>query len=77
MIKNNNQKKTILITGENSRFSYFLKDDLKSYKTYFASKKDFDILSLKKMKNFIKDKKIKYLIHIVGILCTRFRSNFI
>jgi dTDP-4-dehydrorhamnose reductase len=65
--KNKHSKDSILITGKNSRFCSFLKKDLIDYKTYFTSKKSFNILNLKQMKNYLKDKKIKYLIHIAGL----------
>ena len=55
-------KKIILVTGANSRFCQFLRKDLKKYKTFFTTKKQFDILNLKKMEKFLKSKKIKYLI---------------
>ncbi len=68
MIKKNRYSKgPILITGKNSRFCNFLKKDLEGYKTYFTSKKDFNILNLKQIENFIKNKKIKYLVHIAAL----------
>jgi len=60
-------KKIILVTGANSRFCQFLRKDLKKYKTFFTTKKQFDILNLKKMEKFLKSKKIKYLIHVAGL----------
>ena len=65
--KDKHANDSILITGENSRFCNFLKKDLINYKTYFTSKRNFNILNIKQMKNFIKNKKIKYLIHIAGL----------
>ena len=65
--KNRYSKGPILITGKNSRFCNFLKKDLEGYKTYFTSKKDFNILNLKQIENFIKNKKIKYLVHIAAL----------
>jgi dTDP-4-dehydrorhamnose reductase len=65
--KDKHANDSILITGENSRFCNFLKKDLIDYKTYFTSKKNFNILNLKQMRNYIKNKKIKYLIHIAGL----------
>lgn len=61
------KKKTVLVTGATSRFCRFLKNDLTKFSVYFTNKKNFDILNLKKMRNFIKDKKIDYLIHIAGL----------
>ncbi len=60
-------KKKILITGKNSRFCKFLKNDLKKFNTIFTSKENFDICNYTKMKNFVRNKKIKYLIHIAGL----------
>ena len=60
-------RKRILITGKNSRFCKFLKNDLKRFNTIFTSKANFDVLNYTKMKNFIKNKKIDYLIHIAGL----------
>ena len=60
-------KQKILITGKNSRFCKYLKNDLKKYNTIFTSKEMFDVCNYNKMKNFIKNKKIKYLIHVAGL----------
>ena len=60
-------KKKILITGKNSRFCKFLKEDLKNFNTIFTSKKNFNILNFSQMEKFVKNKKIRYLIHIAGL----------
>ena len=60
-------RKRILITGKNSRFCKFLKNDLKRFNTIFTSKENFDVLNYTKMKNFINNKKVDYLIHIAGL----------
>jgi dTDP-4-dehydrorhamnose reductase len=60
-------RKRILITGKNSRFCKFLKNDLKRFNTIFTSKENFNVLNYTKMKNFIKNKKVDYLIHIAGL----------
>ena len=60
-------KKNILITGANSRFCKYLKSDLMNYKTFFTTKKNFNILDFNQMKKYIKNKNIKYLIHIAGL----------
>ena len=60
-------KKNILVTGGSSRFCKYLKNDLINQNTFFTNKKIFDILDIKKMENFIKNKKIKYVIHIAGL----------
>ncbi len=61
------KKKTILVTGSTSRFCKFLKNDLKNYSVYFTNKKNFNILDYRKMKSFVKNKKIDYLVHIAGL----------
>ena len=60
-------KKKIIITGKNSRFCKFLKEDLKNFNTIFTSKKNFNILNFSQMEKFVKNKKIRYLIHIAGL----------
>ena len=62
-------KKKILVTGKSSRFCKFLKNQLNPKDTIFVSKKEFNILNLKSMTNFLKDSKIKikYLIHVAGL----------
>ena len=52
-------KKKILITGKNSRFCKFLKNDLKNFDAIFTTKKDFNYLNFNQMENFIKKKHIK------------------
>ena len=66
MVFSSIKKNKILITGKNSRFCKFLKEDLEDFKTIFTSKKEFDILNFSQMDKFLRDKKIKYLIHIAG-----------
>ncbi len=60
-------RKNILVTGGTSRFCRFLKKDLINENAFFADKKIFNILDIRKMENFIKKKKIKFLIHIAGL----------
>ena len=62
-------KKKILVTGKSSRFCKFLKNQLNPKDTIFVSKKEFNILDLKSMTNFIQSSKIKikYLIHVAGL----------
>ena len=62
-------KKKILVTGKSSRFCKFLKNQLNPKNTIFVSKKEFNILDLKSMTNFLKNSKIKikYLIHVAGL----------
>ena len=67
MVFKNNLKEHILITGSNSRFCKFLKEDLKKFKTSFTTKKNFNLLNYKQMEKFIQNKNIKYLIHVAGL----------
>ena len=67
MVFSSVNKKKIIITGKNSRFCKFLKKDLETFSTIFTTKKNFNILNFSQMENFIKGKKIKYLIHIAGL----------
>ena len=60
-------KKKILVTGKSSRFCKFLQKKLSAKNTIFTSKKEFDILNFKKIKNYLNKKKIKYLIHVAGL----------
>lgn len=61
--------KKILVTGKSSRFCKYLKNHLSSKNSIFVSKKEFNILNLKSMENFIKNKrfKLKYIIHVAGL----------
>ena len=67
MVQSLKLKKNILITGGNSRFCKYLKSDLSKYNTFFTTKKYFNIFKFNQMSKFVKDKKIKYLIHIAGL----------
>ncbi len=67
MVQSHKLNKTILVTGSTSRFCKFLKKDLKGYKVFFTSKKNFNILNIKSMEKFVKLKKINYIIHIAGL----------
>ena len=67
MVQSHKLNKTILVTGSTSRFCKFLKKDLKGYKVFFTSKKNFNILNIKNMEKFVKLKKINYIIHIAGL----------
>jgi dTDP-4-dehydrorhamnose reductase len=59
--------KVILVTGKNSRFCKYLINHLKQYKTIFTTKKQFNILNQKQMRNFLNKKKIDYIIHLAGL----------
>ena len=60
-------KENILVTGKSSRFCKFLKKDLKKFNAIFTTKKNFNLLNFKQMEKFVKNKKIKYLIHVAGL----------
>ena len=60
-------RKNILITGSTSRFCKFLKKDLINHNTFFTNKKIFNIMNVNQMENFVKKKKINYLLHIAGL----------
>lgn len=57
MLQSYKQKKTILVTGKNSRFCKYLVNHLKAYKTIYTSKKNFNILNPKQMEQFLYKKK--------------------
>ena len=67
MVHSSKLKKKILITGKTSRFCYFLKNKLPNYKTYFTTKKNFNLLNFKQMENYVKRNKIDYLLHVAGL----------
>ena len=60
-------KKKILVTGKTSRFCRFLKQNLNSDNIFYSSKKEFNILNVKNMENYVKRKKINYIIHTAGL----------
>ena len=60
-------KENILVTSKSSRFCKFLKKDLKKFNAIFTTKKNFNLLNFKQMEKFVKNKKIKYLIHVAGL----------
>lgn len=60
-------RKNILITGSTSRFCKFLKKDLINQNTFFTNKKIFNIMNVNQMENFVKKKKINYLLHIASL----------
>ena len=62
-------KKNILITGKNSRFfKFFKKDKYKNdFNFYLPNRKTFDITKYSSMMNYLKKKKIHYILHIAGL----------
>ncbi len=67
MVHTSKLKKNILITGKTSRFCKFLKHYLYKFNTIYTDKKEFNFNNLRQMSDFIKNKKIHYLIHIAGL----------
>lgn len=59
----------IAFTGGSGRFGKVFKDNEKktNFKFYFPKKNTLDILNIKSIKNFLKNKKPKYLIHLAGL----------
>jgi len=60
-------KLSIVVTGGSGRFGSKLKDVKTKYKIYYPNKKELDILNLKSIKNYLKKKKPKFLIHMAGL----------
>ncbi len=60
-------RKKILITGKSSRFCNYLKKELNGNNIYYPSSKQFNILNLKQMNEFVKKKKITHIIHLAGL----------
>ena len=62
-----NKKKIIIFTGGNGRFGRVFQSLNTNKKILFPSKSEFNILSAKKMKNYIKRIKPNYIIHGAGL----------
>ena len=60
-------KNRIVITGGTGRFGLELKKIKSSYKLFFPSKNELNILKIKSIHNYLKLKKPKYLIHLAGL----------
>jgi len=62
-------KKKIVVTGGSGRFGKVLIDKTKkkNFNIYFPKKKQLNILNLNSIKNYLKLKKPKYLIHAAGL----------
>jgi dTDP-4-dehydrorhamnose reductase len=60
-------KKNIVITGGNGRFGSVLKEINKKEFFLFPTKKQLNILKLNSIKNYLKIKKTKILIHLAGL----------
>lgn len=59
-------RKKIVVTGGNGRFGQVLKSNVKK-NFFFPSKKELNILNLKKTVSYLKKIKPKYLIHLAGL----------
>ncbi len=60
-------KNRIVITGGTGRFAFELKKIKNRYKLFFPKKSELNILKTKSIKNYLKIKKPKYLIHLAGL----------
>ena len=60
-------KNRIVITGGTGRFGLELKKVKSRYKLFFPKKNELNILKTKSIKNYLKLKKPKYLIHLAGL----------
>ena len=60
-------KNRIVITGGTGRFGLELKKVKNKYKLFFPKKNELNILKTKSIKNYLKLKKPKYLIHLAGL----------
>ena len=60
-------KKKIVVTGGSGRFGEYLKKLKTKYKIFFPTKKELDILNLKKVKKYLVSKKPDILIHLAGL----------
>ena len=57
----------IVITGGTGRFGLELKKIKSRYKLFFPKKNELNILKIKSIRNYLKLKKPKYLIHLAGL----------
>ena len=57
----------IVVTGGSGRFGSELQKYKSKHKIFFPSKREFDILNLKKLKKYLLKKKPKILIHLAGL----------
>ena len=60
-------KNRIVITGGTGRFGQELKKTKNKYQLFFPSKSQLNILKKNSIKNYLKQKKPKYLIHLAGL----------
>ena len=60
-------KKNIIITGGSGRFGEHLKKIKSSHKLFFPNKKKLNILKLKSIETYLKNKKADIVIHLAGL----------
>ncbi len=60
-------KNRIVITGGTGRFGQELKKTKNKYQLFFPSKSQLNILKENSIRNYLKQKKPKYLIHLAGL----------
>ena len=60
-------KTKIVVTGGRGRFGSILKNIKTNFKIYYPSKKELDITKPKKIKDYLKKVKPKYVIHLAGL----------
>jgi len=59
--------KKVVITGGSGRFGNELKKIRTNYKVFYPSKKSLDITNEKSVRNYLKKKRPKVLIHMAGL----------
>ena len=59
--------KKIIITGGTGRFGKILKDFKTKHKLFFPTRKDLDILDVKKINQYLEKRKPDILIHLAGL----------
>ena len=60
-------KKNIIITGGSGRFGEILKKVKLKHKVFFPNKNELNILKLRSIEKYLKNKKADILIHLAGL----------
>ena len=60
-------KDRIVVVGGSGRFGKILSKIKTKYKVFFPTKKNFNVLDTRQIKNYLKIKKPKYLILLAGL----------
>lgn len=60
-------KKRIIVTGGTGRFGTLMKKIKTNHKIFYPTKKEFNIMNVKKMNAYVKAKKPNLLIHLAGL----------